>query len=195
MIAKNCLHIAFLPFPFLVFFIFLSMLKIIFIFPAVFLFILQFFFLFFFRDVKRHIGKGIISPADGKIMETNGRISIFMSIFDMHVNLMPYNGKIVKMKYVKGKHTPAYRDVSNNERMEIEIESNIGKMKLVMIAGIFARRVVPYVKEGQYIKKGEKIGIIRFGSRIELYLPKHCKTIVKKGDKIKAGETIAIISS
>ena len=194
MIAKNCLHITLLPFPFFFFFAFLSLLKIIFIFPTIFLFILQFLFLFFFRDVKRHIGEGIISPVDGKIMEIEGRISIFMSIFDMHVNLMPYDGKIVKMKYVKGKHIPAYRKVNENERMEIEIDSDIGKMKLVMIAGIFARRIVSYVKEGEYIKKGEKIGIIRFGSRIELYLPKHCKTIVKKGEKIKAGETIAIFS-
>ncbi|MCD6473583.1 MAG: phosphatidylserine decarboxylase, partial [Thermoplasmata archaeon] len=100
-------------------------------------------------------------------------------------------GKIEKMIYKKGEHKPAYGDTSKNERMEIYMDTEIGEIVIAQIAGIFARRILPYVKEGQYIKKGEKIGIIKFGSRVELKLPKNCKIVVKKGRKIKAGETIA----
>ncbi len=195
MIAKKCLHIAFIPFPFIIFFIFFSFITKIAITIAIFLSTLQIFFIFFFRDVKREIEDDIISPADGKILYAkNNKISIFMGIFDMHVNLMPYDGKIVKMKYYEGAHKPAYKNVSKNERMEIEIESEIGKIKLIQIAGIFARRIVPYVKEEEYLKKGERIGIIRFGSRVEVILPKNCKIVVKEKEKIKAGKRIAIAS-
>lgn len=194
MIAKKCLHIALLPLPFFLLFLIFSFFYYVLI-PFAFLsFLFQLFFIFFFRDVKRSIGNGIISPADGKILYANGnKISIFMSLFDMHINLMPYDGKIASMKYYKGMHKPAYGNVDKNERLEIKIESEIGEMKLVQIAGIFARRIVPYVKEGDYVKKGHKIGIIRFGSRVELYLPKNCEIIVKRGQKIKAGETMAIL--
>jgi len=192
MIAKKCLHIALLPLPFFLLFLIFSFFYYVFIPFAFFSFLFQLFFIFFFRDVKRNIGNGIISPADGKILYANGnKISIFMSLFDMHINLMPYDGKIKSMKYYKGMHKPAYGNVDKNERLEMEIESEIGEMKLVQIAGIFARRIVPYVREGDYVKKGYKIGIIRFGSRVELYLPKNCEIIVKREQKIKAGETVA----
>jgi phosphatidylserine decarboxylase len=79
--------------------------------------------------------------------------------------------------------------------MEIEIDSSIGKIKLIQIAGIFARRIIPYVKEGEYVKKGDKIGIIRFGSRVEMYLPERCEIIVSNGQKIKAGQTVARIQN
>lgn len=193
MIAKKCLHIALAPLPFLIISFTLLFYNMLFLILFISALACQLFFIFFFRDVKREIKDGIISPADGKIMEANNKISIFMSIFDMHVNLMPCDGKIVKMNYFKGKHAPAFKDVSKNERLEIEIESRIGKIKLIQIAGIFARRIVPYIKEGDKLKKGEKIGIIRFGSRVELYLPADCKVIVRKNQKVKAGETIAIV--
>lgn len=190
MIAKKCFHIAFIPLPFLLLFLILRFYILLIIAT-----ILQIFFLFFFRDVGREIEGGIISPADGKIMYArNNKISIFMSIFDMHVNLMPYDGRIIKIRHFRGKHLPAYKDVSKNERVEIEIESDIGKIKLIQIAGIFARRIVTYINEGEYVKKGEKIGIIRFGSRVELILPKKCKIIIKEKEKVKAGETVAIIN-
>jgi len=194
MIAKKCIHIAFLPLPFLLLFIFLSFVYHIFIPFTVFFLFIQLFFLYFFRDIPRSIGSGIVSPADGKIIYAGGhKIAIFMSLFDMHVNLMPYDGKIVKICHYKGEHKPAYGDVSKNERMEMEIDSSIGRIKLFQIAGIFARRIVPYVKEGQFVKKGDKIGIIRFGSRVELYLPESCEIIVRNGQKIKAGQTVAKI--
>ncbi len=194
MIAKNCIHIALSPLPFLLIFFVLSLFHLIFMTFAIIFALLEAFFFYFFRDVKREIEGGIVSPADGKIMEAkNNKVSIFMSLFDMHVNLMPCDGRILEMKYYRGQHKPAFKNVEKNERLEIEIESDIGRIKLVQIAGIFARRIVPYIKEGDFVKKGEKIGIIRFGSRVELYLPKNCEIVVKKGEKIKAGKTIAVV--
>ncbi len=196
MIAKGCVHLALLPLPFFIAFFILSFFYPFLIYIAFLLLLIQIFFLYFFRDMKRDIEDGVISPADGKILYAGRhRISIFMSIFDMHVNLMPYDGKIVSMKYFKGIHKPAYGDVEKNERLEMEIESSIGKIEIVQIAGIFARRIVPYVKEGDFVKKGEKIGIIRFGSRVEVILPESCRVVAKEGKKIKAGEKIAEIKS
>jgi len=194
MIAKKCIHIALFPLPFLILSLFLIHFHHLAIIPFFLLLLLQIFFLYFFRDVERHIEDGIISPADGKVLYAGRHsVSIFMSIFDMHVNLMPYDGKIVSMKHIQGIHKPAYGDVEKNERMEIEIDSNIGRIKLIQIAGVFARRVVPYIKEGDFVKKGEKIGIIRFGSRVEIILPESCHVVAGEGKKIKAGEKIAEI--
>ena len=194
MIAKKCIHIALFPLPFLILSLFLIHFHHLAIIPFSLLLLLQIFFLYFFRDVERHIEDGIISPADGKVLYAGRHsVSIFMSIFDMHVNLMPYDGKIVSMKHIQGSHKPAYGDVEKNERMEIEIESDIGRIKLIQIAGVFARRIVPYIKEGDFVKKGEKIGIIRFGSRVEIILPESCHVVAGEGKKIKAGEKIAEI--
>ena len=192
MIARRCIHIALLPLPFLIIFAILASIHSIFGYLSILFILLQIFFLFFFRDMPRHIEDGIISPADGRVMHAgDGRVAIFMSLLDMHVNLMPYDGRIVGMKHYSGKHAPAYGDVGENERMEIDVETDIGKVKILQIAGILARRIVPYIKEGDFLKKGEKIGIIRFGSRVEILLPEKCKLVVKKGQKIKAGRKIA----
>ena len=196
MIAKGCHKIALAPLPFLLIFFILSFLNHVFIIFAFLAAIFQIFFLYFFRDIERRIGNDIVSPADGKILYARkNKIAIFMSIFDMHVNLAPYDGKVIKMVYKKGKHKPAYGDVSKNERMEIYMDTEIGEIVIIQIAGIFARRILPYVKEGQYVKKGEKLGIIKFGSRVEIMLPENCQIIVKEGEKIKAGNTIAVIKN
>lgn len=194
MIAKKCISTAFIPFPFFLAFLILSFFNQLFIFLTILIFLIQIFFIYFFRDVKREIGEGIISPADGRVFHAGkNRVSIFMSLFDMHVNLMPYDGRILSITHYEGVHKPAYKNVSRNERQEIEIESDIGRIKLVQIAGIFARRILSYVEKGDFLKKGDKIGIIKFGSRVELYLPENCKIVVEKGQKIKAGESIAKI--
>lgn len=193
MIAKKCYLTAFAPLPFIIVAAFLSILSYQFIFILLLLIIIQIFFIYFFRDMPRKIGEGIISPADGVVVEAGRKISIFMSIFDMHVNLSPYNGKVKSMKYTKGLHKPAYGDVSKNERMEIVIETDIGEIVVTQIAGIFARRIVPYIKEGDEINKGDKIGVIKFGSRVELSLPEKARIVVREGEKIKAGETVALV--
>ncbi len=192
MIARKCVHVALSPLPFLAIFLVLASINSIFLYPLFLALLTQFFFLYFFRDMPRKIGDGIISPADGRIINAeDGRVAIFMSLLDMHVNFMPYDGKIVRMKHYDGGHAPAYGDAGKNERMEIDIESSVGKIKVIQIAGMVARRIVPYIKEGDVMKKGDKIGIIRFGSRVDVLLPENCKMVVKKGQKIKAGETLA----
>jgi phosphatidylserine decarboxylase len=194
MIAKKCYHIAFAPFVFLVVLLYLSFINTIYFVLFLFFIVVQGFFIFFFRDMPRTIHQGVISPVDGKVVSiTATKVSIFMSIFDMHVNLMPYNGTIRQIKRYKGIHRPAYGDITKNMRVEIDIDSKIGLLTVVQITGIVAQRIINYISEGDTIKKGEKIGIIRFGSRVECALPSRCKIIVKKNQKVKAGETIATV--
>lgn len=191
MIAKNCMHIILTPFFLSLLTLFLSFVFNIFIYLSLLFFLFLFLLIFFFRDPKREIGDGIISPADGKVMEANKKISIFMNLWDVHVNRAPLDGEIKKMEHFPGKHAPAFME-KENERLVTLLSTEIGIIKIVQIAGIFARRIVPYVKEGDVVKKGDKIGIVRFGSKVEVYLPDKAKIIVKKGDEIKAGQTIGI---
>jgi phosphatidylserine decarboxylase len=165
--------------------------------------IITFFLMFFFRDPKRKKGEGLTSVADGKIISVDKienekdidkciRISTFMNIYDVHVNRMPYDGIILDIKHIKGSYLPAfYKESEKNERVILKIKTSFGVIKIVQIAGIIARRIVPYVKKQDNVKKGEKIGIIRLGSRVDLYLPEDSikKIFVKKNDKIKAGVT------
>ncbi|MCD6222194.1 MAG: phosphatidylserine decarboxylase, partial [Thermoplasmata archaeon] len=134
MIAKGCYGIALSPLPFLIIFSILAIFNNNFVILAFIAAIVQSFFLYFFRDVERRTGDGIISPADGKVLYVKGNeIAIFMSIFDMHVNLAPYDGKIEKMIYKKGEHKPAYGDTSKNERMEIYMDTEIGEIVIAQI--------------------------------------------------------------
>ena len=156
----------------------------------------------FFRDPDRIIGKGIVSPADGYIRDIYefidndlGKckiISIFMNIHNVHINRMPIDGEIIEIIHKSGSHIPAFKKESErNERFIIKIKTSIGIIKIVQIAGTIARRIIPYVKKNDIIKKGEKIGIIRLGSRVDLYLPnkKNIKYKVTKSDNVKAGES------
>ncbi len=175
---------------------------------SIFLFLLTIFFLVFFRDPDRKIGSDIVSPADGKIRKVSEikdkdvgdsiLISIFMNVNNVHVNRMPFDGKVVKITHKKGSHIPAFKKESErNERTIILFDSKIGRYKLVLIAGTLARRIVSYIKKDDVIKKGNRISIIRLGSRVDIFLPKKSikKTFVKYKDKIKAGEdTIAKIN-
>lgn len=192
MIAKKCLPVALSPLPFFILMLMLSFFWHWFVFGAAMGMLVQLFFLFFFRDMPRPAGEGIVSPADGRVLHV-GRttVAIFMSLLDMHVNVMPYDGTIADMRHYEGGHAPAYGDVGTNERMEIDIASSIGTIRVVQIAGMVARRIVPYVEKGNVLKKGDRIGIIRFGSRVELTVPVSCRMVVKKGQRIRAGDTVA----
>jgi phosphatidylserine decarboxylase len=165
------------------------------------------FFLVFFRDPIRKTGEGIVAVADGRIRDINNiidkeigeciKISTFMNIYDVHVNRMPLNGVIKKIDHLSGSYIPTYKKESDrNERINIIIDTEIGIVKIIQIAGTLARRIVPYIKKGDKLKKGEKIGIIRLGSRVDIYLPS-CKIKTVKiniNDRLKAGEnTIAEI--
>ena len=164
--------------------------------------IFSLFMLYFFRDPNREAAKeGIASPADGRILSIKkiedkdvGRsymITIFMNIWNVYVNRAPINGTVISKKYVSGKHLPAFhKNADENERTYVLFNTDIGRMKVVQIAGIFARRVVSYLNIGDKVNKGERIGLIRFGSRVDIYLPvdKIREVCVKEGDMVHAGE-------
>jgi phosphatidylserine decarboxylase len=174
---------------------------------SVFFFLISCLLIVFFRDPERSIGGGIVAVADGNIREIANlqdaevgdclRISTFMNIQNVHVNRMPFAGTIEKLTHHPGGHVPAFQKESDaNERVVLLIKTDIGMVKIVQIAGAVARRIVPYVAEGTELKKGEKIGLIRMGSRVDLYLPaQKIKTLmIHVHDRIKAGEdTIAEI--
>lgn len=161
--------------------------------------------LIFFRDPERLIGAGIIAVADGKIQEITHlhdseigeciRISTFMNIHNVHVNRMPLDGTIMRLTYQTGGHWPAFQKESErNERVIILIQTSIGVVKVVQIAGAVARRIVPYVQQGDTLEKGARLGLIRLGSRVDVYLPtKKIKPLsIHVNDRKKAGEdTIA----
>lgn len=172
-----------------------------------FFFITTLFGIYFFRDPDRTIPdqEGLfVSPADGKVIlirETHEptylnspsrEISIFMSPLDVHVNRAPCDGKVTFVKHLRGKFIAAYKDESSlkNENVVIILENKNGKVLVRQVAGFIARRVVCKVKVGDYLKRGDRYGMIKFGSRLDVYLPLYTKIEVKVGDKVKAGETI-----
>jgi phosphatidylserine decarboxylase len=198
MIAKGAWHWIVIPLilSVLVFILSIDHSSLILYFLAFLLILIFFTFLIFFRDPYREIGKGITAPADGivKRIEKNDEsimISTFMRIHDVHVNRCPIDGKVVGLKHVLGKHIPAYKEnYEKNEKVIIDLDTKIGKVRIIQIAGILARRIVPYVKDGEELKKGQKIGIVRFGSRVDLHLPlDDIRLKIKEETRIYAGTT------
>jgi len=161
----------------------------------------------FFRNPERTFQdeeKLVICPADGKIIriedvDVHGvisgkfkKISIFMNVFNVHVNRMPYNGEVEKIAYHAGKFLSANLDKASaeNERNQIMVRIPDGRsLWVVQIAGLIARRIVCWTREGDHLQKGERFGLIRFGSRVELFLPADSRITVKLGDKVTAGKT------
>lgn len=170
-------------------------------------FVITVFMFYFFRDPEREIPEEeglFVSPADGKILLIKDvfekehlkaaviEISIFMSPFNVHVNRAPCDGKIKNIQHNKGKFMAAYKDEASfkNENIEMTLETKYGNMLVRQVAGYVARRAVCRVKAGDSLKRGERYGIIKFSSRLDVYLPKNMQIKVKLGDKVKAGETI-----
>ena len=163
---------------------------------------------YFFRNPERHIPgdeKAMVSPADGKVVFAGvikeehylkaevKKISVFMSVFDVHVNRIPLAGKVVDVSYHKGKLLNASLDKASdlNERSGILLETETGaRILVVQIAGLIARRIVSYPEIGNQLRKGVRYGIIRFGSRVDIYFPKEWKINVRVGDKVTGGETV-----
>jgi len=154
--------------------------------------------LWFFRDPERKIGKGVVSAADGVVSfvkrSKDGKgvtISVFMNVHNVHVNRAPWAGTVTKVKHFPGGHSPAYeRNADRNEHEVTEMSTDLGPVRIVQIAGTVARRIIPYIDRDQRLKKGERIGIIRLGSRVDVTLPaKAVKVVVKTGKKVLAGET------
>jgi len=166
--------------------------------------------IYFFRDPPRvtPVREGlVIAPADGRISQvTNAvpppelglgvtplpRISVFMSVFDCHVNRSPVSGRIEKMVYHAGTFINAELDKASedNERNCFLIATPVARIGVVQIAGLIARRIVPFVREGQPVAAGERIGMIRFGSRVDVYLPAGSRPLVAEGQTALAGETV-----
>jgi phosphatidylserine decarboxylase len=154
----------------------------------------------FFRDPDRKIPMGgnlILSPADGKVIRIdreseNPSLSIFLSITNVHVNRSPVAGEVKSVDHRPGKFHGAFRKeaMSENERNEIEIETDKGIVKMNQVAGCIARRIICYKQTGAILRAGDRIGLIRFGSRVDLSLPPGSKINVMLGQKVRAGETV-----
>ena len=170
--------------------------------------ILTIFVTFFFRDPARQCPDEpglVISPADGAVLSVDTlathpitgpqtiKISIFLSVFNVHVNRVPISGRIDYVKYVPGKFLLAYVDKASdeNEHTEIGMTDESGrKVVFKQIAGTIARRIVCKIAEGDQLRIGDRFGLIRFGSRMDLFLPAGSRVVVKKGDKVLGGETV-----
>jgi phosphatidylserine decarboxylase len=160
----------------------------------------------FFRDPERQAPRGeglIVAPADGKVVSvadanlaslgSTKRVSIFLSPFDVHINRIPVAGKIEKVTYQPGKFLAAYKDEASerNEQNALTIVDNVGrKLGVVQIAGVVARRIVCRAKAGDRLARGERFGLIMFGSRTDAYLPENCQIEVAEGQRVKGGETV-----
>ena len=195
---------------FFIFFSFFSLFSL-FISNVLFLFFLfhSLFTLWFFRDPERHFDSKdnqLLSAADGKICfigeenppsetqfkEKMKKVSIFMNVFNVHVNRSPVNGNIKKIIYKNGKFFNASLDKASehNERNSFIIETNTDKIVVVQIAGLIARRILSFISEGNKIDKGDRIGLIRFGSRVDIYFPPTYDIKVNQNDIVVAGETV-----
>ena len=167
--------------------------------------------LYFFRDPDRVIpaGKGlVVSPADGRIVRVEDSISlpmymvpakmvaIFLSLGDVHINRVPISGRVVSLEYSPGCYRPAFTHHSSecNEQQLIGIKGAMGKVYIKQIAGMVARRIVCRLRVGDRIRRGERFGMIKFGSRIELYLPSSVILKVSEGDRVRGGESIIGVS-
>lgn len=170
-------------------------------------FVLACFFLFFFRNPKRTISTDpnvLVSPADGKVMDISEeeeelflhtkckKVTIFLSVFDVHVNRTPMAGKITFRQYTCGGFLPAYRANVGfvNERHSICIENGKRAVLVTQIAGILARRIVSWTTLGDVLERGQRYGMIKFGSCTEIYVPTDAEITVKVGDHVRGGETI-----
>ncbi len=169
--------------------------------------LLVLFSIYFFRDPERKIPNEnniIVSPADGTVILIGPthedeffksgvqQISIFMSVFDVHVNRIPIDGRIAYFRYQTGKFLQAYKDDASyeNEQTIILIENENIKVLFKQIAGILARRIVCHLRNGMNVNQGERFGMIKFGSRVDMILPKEVKLNIKLKQKVTAGKTI-----
>ncbi|MDQ2946313.1 MAG: phosphatidylserine decarboxylase [Acidobacteriota bacterium] len=164
------------------------------------LFIVAAFCLYFFRDPNREIPPGAVavSPADGKVVSIkrdnpeSTRISIFLNIFDVHVNRSPVAGKITKVQYQTGKFLVASKELasSQNEQNTVTVDSDGSQVVFAQIAGLIARRIVFDKKAGDMVQKGERIGLIKFGSRVDVFLGPEWNIVVKTGERVSAGSSV-----
>ncbi|WP_297213313.1 MULTISPECIES: phosphatidylserine decarboxylase family protein [Thermodesulfovibrio] len=168
--------------------------------------ILALFFAYFFRDPERRVPEDpalLVSPADGKVIlirksgdtlcpDSYSEISIFMSPFNVHVNRAPFDGKVKEVVYTPGKFFSAFKEKAyrENENIKITLQTEAGDIIIRQVAGVVARRAVCWVKEGETLKKGQRFGMIKFSSRVDICLPPSFEVSVKEGEKVLAGKTV-----
>jgi len=171
---------------------------------AVLLVLLALFFFSFFRDPERVIpaeAGAVVSPGDGRVVvvteeeyagRPGKRISIFLAVWNVHVNRAPAEGTITKMEYRPGKFLAAMRERASmeNEQNVFTLSTDAGEMVFKQIAGLIARRVVSWKKQGDRVLRGERIGLVRFGSRVDVWLPKDAEILVKLGQNVKGGSSV-----
>lgn len=162
-------------------------------------YLLALFCIWFFRDPQRRIPDGpvAVSPADGKVVSIlpqadKTRVSIFLNVFDVHVNRAPIAGKVVDVSYRKGRFLVASHEEASleNEMNTITVEGESTKVTFSQIAGLIARRIVCYKKPGDYVTTGERIGLIKFGSRVDVWLGPEWTVEVTEGQRVTAGSSI-----
>ena len=168
------------------------------------------FMLYFFRDPQRippGNPKAIVAPADGKVIAIEKveeplfvndsviKVSIFLSIFDVHVNYVPYNGVVEYLRYNRGAYLRADKPQASekNAHTFIGLETKYGKMAFKQSTGILARRIVCNLREGDRVQTAEKFGIIKFGSRMEVFIPSWARVIVNIHEKVRAGESVIAV--
>lgn len=163
--------------------------------------LVELFFLVFFRDPDREAAAGVASPADGRVVRLDqvddpdlgrcDRLSIFMSPKDVHVNRFPLDGTVASVTHVDGGHIPAFdKDSDRNERVVTVLDTALGRVKVIQIAGTVARRIVPYIEGGEAAAKGERFGLIRLGSRCDLLVPPgSVRWTVSLKQQVHAGST------
>ena len=173
---------------------------------AIFL-VLACFFLFFFRDPERAITKdtdAVLSPADGRVMVAGTpaglgcppgswqQISIFLSPMDVHVNRMPVGGRVTKVEYHPGRFLPAYRTEAGdlNEYTEVTVDHHGQPIVVRQIVGVLARRIVCRIKEGDVVHAGDRFGVMKFGSRMDIFIPASAEIAVKVNEKVVGGVTV-----
>jgi phosphatidylserine decarboxylase len=162
--------------------------------------LLALFMTYFFRDPKRTVPTGvdiIVSAADGKVTSVEDRadgkfVSVFLSPVDVHINRAPIAGRVVKVELLQGRKAPATSNQASqtNERNALTIEGEKMTVVCTQIVGILARRIVCWRKAGDTVELGEKYGLIKFGSRTDLLMPKNVEIAVKVGDRVVGGETV-----
>ncbi len=162
----------------------------------------------FFRDPERRVPSGeglVVSPADGRVVEVDpdashellggaaAKVGFFLSIFDVHVNRIPHEGKVEEIRYRTGRFWSAMRARASreNERNEVLIGTPEGwRLVVVQVAGLIARRIVSRIAPGDIVRRGQRFGMIRFGSRVDLFLPREILLDVRVGQRVKGGATV-----
>ncbi|MFY9717659.1 MAG: phosphatidylserine decarboxylase [Thermoplasmata archaeon] len=159
------------------------------------------FFAVFFRDPERAPAPGIVSPADGHVraverVDARWRISVFMNVTDVHVNRAPLDGRVEGIDAAGEGYRAAFRvDADRNVRRHYRLATDLGPVELVQITGLVARRIVPYVRAGSLLRKGDRFGMIVLGSRVDLLLPAaRVRPVVAVGDRVRAGTTTVAVS-